>query len=121
MTLTPEQQQNVQASSEIYRREVTQINAWIDAESEGTRLDKLYLLRAISTIEHGERINLFDEKNSEAFLEALSEEVDRHFPEREEDDLYDDLSILEDGMKNRFFADPQKEKAALLKALNLTL
>lgn len=121
MTLTPDQQQTVQSSSEIYRREVMQINEWIEHETDDTKLNKLYLLRTIATIEHGNRIGLFDEQNSEAYLEAIGEEVDRHFPEKEDDDLHDDLLILDDGMKNRLFANPQTEKAALLKALHLTL
>lgn len=121
MILTPEQQQTIQSSTEIYRREVMQINEWIEHETNDAKLDKLYLLRTIATIEHGNRIGLFDEKNTEAYLEAIGEEVDRHFPEKDDDDLHDDLLILDDAIKNRLFAHPQSEKAYLLKALHLTL
>jgi len=121
MTFSPEQLQNIKASSEIYRDEVNRINDWINAPQSEDRLDKLYLLRTISTIEHGKRIGLFDESNSDAHLEALAHEVSKHFPEKDDEELFDDLAILEDDLHNRLFLSPEKEKNILLKALGLTL
>ena len=119
MTFSPEQLQTIKASTEIYRSEVNRINDLINSPQSDDRLDKLYLLRTIATIEHGKRIGLFDENNSDAYLEALAQEVSKYFPEKDDEELFDDLAILDDDQHNRLFANPEKEKAVLLKALGM--
>lgn len=121
MAFTPEQLQIIKASSEIYRSEVNRINEWINSPKNDDKLDDLYLLRTVATIEHGKRIGLFDESNSDEYLEALAREVSKHFPEKDDEELFDDLAILDDDMHNRLFSSPEKEKAILLKRLGLTL
>lgn len=121
MTFSPEQLQSIKASSEIYRSEVNRINDVINSPQSDDRLDKLYLLRTIATIEHGNRIGLFDEKNSDEYLEALAHEVSKYFPEKDDEELFDDLAILDDDVHNRLFSSPEKEKNILLKALGMTL
>ncbi len=121
MTFSPEQLQTIKTSTEIYRREVNRINDLINAPQSEDRLDKLYLLRTISTIEHGMRIGLFDENNSDEYLKALGGEVSKYFPEKDDEELFDDLAILDDDVHNRLFSSPEKEKNILLKALGLTL
>lgn len=121
MELSPQQKENIKASTDIYRNEVNQINEWINTPQSDDRLDQLYLLRTISTIEHGKRIGLFDENNTDEYLEALGNEVSKHFPEKDDEELFDDLAILDDDLHNRLFSNPVKEKNILLKALELTL
>lgn len=122
MPFTPQQRQVIKKSSEIYRQEVECINDWIDKESDNDRCDQLYLLRALSTIEHGNRIGLFnDEEGSEKYFEAVAQEVTLYFPNKDDSELFDDITVLEEYVKNRFFDNPEKEKEALLKTLGLTL
>lgn len=117
MTFSPEQLQTIKESTEIYRNEVNRINDWINASQSEERLNRLYLLRTIATIEHGKRIGLFDESNSDVYLEALGKEVSKHFPEKDDEELFDDLAILDDELHNRLFSSTEKEKNILLKAL----
>lgn len=119
MTLSPEQLQAIKSSTETYRSEVNRINDLINSPQSDDRLDKLYLLRTIATIEHGKRIGLFDENNSDAYLEALAQEVSKYFPEKDDEELFDDLAILDDDQHARLFGNPEKEKAILLKALGM--
>lgn len=71
--------------------------------------------------EHGKRIGLFDENNSDEYLKALGGEVSKHFPEKDDEELFDDLAILDDDLHNRLFSSTEKEKNILLKALGVTL
>lgn len=119
MTFSPEQLETIKSSTEIYRSEVNRINDLINSPQSDERLDKLYLLRTIATIEHGKRIGLFDENNSDAYLEALAHEVSKYFPEKDDEELFDDLAILDDDLHNRLFSSTEKEKAILLKALGM--
>lgn len=119
MTFSPEQLETIKSSTEIYRSEVNRINDLINSPQSDERLDKLYLLRTIATIEHGKRIGLFDENNSDAYLEALAQEVSKYFPEKDDEELFDDLAILDDDQHARLFGNPEKEKAILLKALGM--
>ena len=119
MTLSPEQLETIKASTETYRSEVNRINELINTPKYEDKLEQLYLLRTIATIEHGKRIGLFDESNSDAYLKALSDEVSKHFPEKDDEELFDDLAILEDDQHDRLFANPEKEKAILLKAVGI--
>ena len=121
MTLSPEQLETIKTSTESYRNKVTRINDLIIAPQSDDRFDKLYLLRTIATIEHGKRVGLFDENNSDEFLESLASEVSKYFPEKDDEELFDDLAILDDDQHNRLFSNPEKEKATLLKALGITL
>jgi hypothetical protein len=121
MTFSSEQLQNIKASTEIYRSEVNRINEWINAPQNDDRLDNLYLLRTIATIEHGKRIGLFNEKNSDEYLETLGREVSKYFPDKDDEELFDDLAILDDDLHNRLFSNTEKEKNILLKALGLIL
>lgn len=121
MTFSAEQLQNIKASSEIYRSEVNRINELVNTPQSDTRLDQLYLLRTIATIEHGKRVGLFDENNTDEFLEALGNEVTQHFPEKDDEELFDDLAILDDDLHNRLFSNTEKEKNILLKALGMML
>lgn len=119
MSLSPEQLETIKTSTETYRSEVNRINDLINSPQSDELLDKLYLLRTIATIEHGKRIGLFDENNSDTYLEALAEEVSKYFPEKDDEELFDDLAILDDDQHARLFANPEKEKAILLKALGM--
>ncbi|MDD3598418.1 hypothetical protein [Sulfuricurvum sp.] len=119
MTFSPEQLQTIKASSEIYRSEVNRINELINTPANDDKLDELYLLRTIATIEHGNRVGLFNENNTDEFLEALAREVSKYFPEKDDEELFDDLAVLDDDLNNRLFANPEKEKAMLLKRLNI--
>ncbi len=121
MALSPDQKQRIKDSTLLYRTQIRQINDWIDSESDDKRCDKLYLLRALTTIEHGERIDLYNEKLTEAQLEEIAKEVKIHFPDKDDAELYDDLAILDDSIRDRFFANPIAEKNALLKQLGLEL
>lgn len=120
MPLSPEQKQLIQDSTETYRAEITQINTWIYNEADDDRCDELYLLRALSTIAHGERIGLFNDTLSEENLEEIAKEVNRHFPQKDDAELYDDLSILEDDVRERYFANTEAEKQAILSGLKLS-
>lgn len=119
MALTADQKQHIKDSTLLYRSEINQINDWIYNEPSDERCELLYLLRAISTIEHGARIDLFNENHSEASLEEIAQQVNRYFPEKDDGELFDDLSILEDEVRERYFNDPQTEKKALLTQLGL--
>ena len=121
MTFSPEQLETIKSSTETYRSEVNRINELINSPKNDDKLDELYLLRTIATIEHGKRIGLFDENNTDEYLEALASEVSKHFPEKDDEELFDDLAILDDEQHNRLFSSPEKEKNILLKRLGLTL
>jgi hypothetical protein len=121
MLFTPEQLENIKTSTEMYRNEVNRINDLINTIQNEDSLDKLYLLRTIATIEHGKRVGLFNENNTDDFLEALGNEVTQHFPEKDDEELFDDLAILDDDLHNRLFSSTEKEKNILLKGLGLTL
>jgi len=120
MPLSESQKQIIKQSSELYRSEITQINTWIYKEADDARCDQLYLLRALSTIEHGERIGLFDETRIEEDLEEIAHEVNLYFPEKDDAELFDDLSILEDDVRERYFSNPVQEKQAILTVLKLS-
>ena len=120
MPLSESQKQIIKQSSELYRSEITQINRWIYKEADDARCDQLYLLRALSTIEHGERIGLFDETRIEEDLEEIAHEVNLYFPEKDDAELFDDLSILEDDVRERYFSNPAQEKQAILTVLKLS-
>jgi hypothetical protein len=122
MPFTPQQCLIIKESSELYGQEVTRINDLIDNESDNDRCDQLYLLRALATIEHTKRIGLLnDEEMNDKELEELTQEVNRSFPTKDDSELFDDIAILEDDVKTRFFNNPAKEKQTLLAALGLTL
>jgi len=122
MPFTPQQRLIIKESSELYGQEVTRINDLINNESDDNRCDKLYLLRAIATIEHTQRIGLLnDEEMTDKQLEAMTQEVNRYFPTKDDSELFDDIAILEDDIKARFFNNPAKEKQTLLATLGLTL
>lgn len=120
MPLSESQKQIIKQSTETYRSEITQINTWIYNEADDARCDQLYLLRALSTIEHGERIGLFDETRNDEDLEEIAHEVHLHFHEKDDAELFDDLSILEDDVRERYFAKTAHEKQAILTLLKLS-
>jgi len=122
MSLTPQQRDIIKESSELYAKEVTLINDLIDKENDDNRCDKLYLLRAIVTIEHTGRIGLLNnDEMSDKDFEEITQEVNRSFPNKDDSELFDDIAILEDDVKARFFNNPAKEKQALLTSLGITL
>jgi hypothetical protein len=122
MSLSPEQRLMIKESSELYAQEVTRISDLIDKESDDGRCDKLYLLRAIATIEHTARIGLLNnDEISDKKFEEITQEVNRAFPNKDDSELFDDIAILEDDVKARFFNNPAKEKQALLASLGLTI
>lgn len=122
MSFTPQERLVIKESSELYAQEVTRINELIENESDDNRCDKLYLLRALATIEHTQRVGLLNNEDmSDTHLEALMQEVNRSFPTKDDAELFDDIAILEDDIKARFFSNPVKEKDTLLAALGITL
>ena len=121
MALSAQEKQIIKDSSILYRSEINQINSWVYNEPDDDRCEKLYLLRAISTIEHTNRIGLLnDDEISETDLELVAQEVNRYFPEKDDAELFDDIAILEDDVKDRFFDNPTKEKQTLLTELGLS-
>lgn len=122
MPLTPQQRLVIKESSELYAQEVGRISDLIENESDDNRCDKLYLLRAIATIEHTGRIGLLNnDEMTDIDLEAVTQEVNRSFPNKDDSELFDDIAILEDDIKARFFNNPAKEKQTLLAALGIIL
>jgi hypothetical protein len=122
MSFSPEKLEQIKASTETYKREVETINTLIFEESDDNRLDMLYHLRALSTIQHCGRIGLLDSEDlDESYTEALGREVSRYFPHKDDAELFDDLAILDDDVKDRYFENPQSAKQSLLDALKITL
>jgi len=122
MPLTPQQRLIIQESSALYAQEVARISDLIENESDDNRCDKLYLLRALATIEHTGRIGLLNnDEMTDIDLEAVTQEVNRSFPNKDDSELFDDIAILEDDVKARFFNNPAKEKQTLLTALGIIL
>jgi hypothetical protein len=122
MPLTPQQSLIIKESSELYAQEVARISDLIENESDDNRCDKLYLLRAIATIEHTGRIGLLNnDEMTDIDLEAVTQEVNRSFPNKDDSELFDDIAILEDDVKARFFNNPAKEKQTLLAELGINL
>ncbi|MDD2266745.1 hypothetical protein [Sulfuricurvum sp.] len=121
MALSAQRKQIIKDSSILYRAEINQINTWIYNEPDDDRCEKLYLLRAIATIDHTNRIGLLDDEEvSEEILDSVANEVNLYFPEKDDAELFDDIAILEDDIKDRFFYNPEKEKQALLHELGLS-
>lgn len=121
MTLSTQQKQTIKDSTILYRSEINQINSWIYKEPDDERCEKLYLLRALSTIEHTNRIGLLkDEEASETMLQLIANEVNLYFPEKDDAELFDDIAILDDDIKDRFFDNTEKEKKTLLSELGLS-
>lgn len=122
MPLTPQQRLIIKESSELYAQEVARISDLIENENDDNRCDKLYLLRAIATIEHTGRIGLLNnDEMTDIDLEAVTQEVNRSFPNKDDSELFDDIAILEDDVKARFFNNPAKEKQTLLASLGIIL
>lgn len=122
MPLTPQERLIIKESSELYAQEVTRINELIENENDDSRCDKLYLLRAIATIEHTGRIGLLNNSEmADKDLEELTQEVNRTFTHKDDSELFDDIAILEDDVKAHFFNNPAKEKQTLLAALGLRI
>ena len=122
MPLTPQQRLIIKESSELYAQEVARISDLIENESDDNRCDKLYLLRALATIEHTGRIGLLNnDEMTDIDLEAVTQEVNHSFPNKDDSELFDDIAILEDDVKARFFNNPAKEKQTLLAALGIIL
>jgi len=122
MTLTPEKKALIKEATLTYKHEVEQINRLLDEETDDDRREKLYWLRAIASIEQGYKIGLFDkEELNDAQLDAMGQEAQKHFHEMYDAELVDDIALLEDDMKNRFFDDPIGSKNALMAELKITL
>ncbi|MDD5053411.1 MAG: hypothetical protein PHO27_11820 [Sulfuricurvum sp.] len=122
MTISPEKSQQIKESTEIYKHEITALNALINKEQNDVRLDMLYHLRALSTIEHCSRIGLMDSEDlDESYAEAISKEVSRYFPHKDDAELFDDIAILDDEIKNRYFDNPQMSKKTIMDTLNIAL
>jgi len=122
MPLTPQQRLIIKESSELYAQEVARISDLIENENDDSRCDKLYLLRALATIEHTGRIGLLNnDEMTDIDLEAVTQEVNHSFPNKDDSELFDDIAILEDDVKARFFNNPAKEKQTLLAALGIIL
>lgn len=121
MTLTPEKKALIKEATLAYKREVEQINRLLEEENDEDRRDKLFWLRAIASIEQGYKIGLFDDEElDEAFLDAMGQEAQKHFPKMYDAELVDDIALLEEDMKNKFFDDPLGSKKALMAELNIS-
>lgn len=122
MTLTPEKRNLIKEATETYKREVEQINRLLADENDEDRREKLFWLRAISSIEQGYKIGLFDDEElDEAYLDAMGQEAKKYFSNMYDSELVDDIALLEENMKNKFFDDPMESKKALMAELNITL
>lgn len=122
MTFSPAKLEQIKESTETYKHEITTINTLIYQESDDNRLDILYHLRAILTIQHCQRIGLLDaEEMDESYMEAIGKEVSRYFPNKDDGELFDDIAVLEDDVKNSYFADPDGSRKALMETLKITL
>lgn len=122
MTLTPEKKELIKEATLAYKRDVEQINHLLEAENDDERREKLFWLRAIASIEQGYKIGLFDnEELDETQLDAMGQEAQKHFHNMYDPELVDDIALLDDDMKNKFFDDPLGSKKALMAELNITL
>jgi hypothetical protein len=122
MTLTSEKKELIKEATLAYKHEVEQINRLLEQENDENRRDKLFYLRALSSIIQGYKIGLFnDEELDEAYLDAMGQEAQKHFHNMYDPELVDDIALLDEDMKNKFFDDPTESKKALMAELNITL
>lgn len=122
MTLTPETKALIKEATLVYKKEVEQINRLLDQETDDTRRDNLFLLRAVCSIIQGYKIGLFDnDELDEAYLDAMGQEAQKHFPDMYDPELVDDIALLDEEEKNRLFDDPLESRKALLAELHITL
>jgi len=122
MTLTQAKRDLIKEATLLYKDEVEQINRLLDQENDEKRRDNLFLLRAISSIIQGYKIGLFDDDELDpAYLDAMGQEAQRHFADMYDPELVDDIALLDEDTKNRFFDDPIEAKKALLAELNIVL
>jgi hypothetical protein len=122
MTLTPEKKELIKEATLAYKHDVEQLNRLLEAENDDERREKLFWLRAIASIEQGYKIGLFDnEELDETQLDVMGQEAQKHFHNMYDPELVDDIALLDDDMKNKFFDDPLGSKKALMAELNITL
>lgn len=122
MTLTPEKKALIKEATLAYKHDVERINRLLEEENDDDRREKLFWLRAISSIEQGYKIGLFDnEEINETELDAMGAEAQKHFHNMYDPELVDDIALLEEEMRNTFFDDPAGSKKALMAELNITL
>ncbi len=122
MTLTPEKKELIKEATLAYKHDVEQLNRLLEAENDDERREKLFWLRAIASIEQGYKIGLFDnEELDETQLDAMGQEAQKHFHNMYDPELVDDIALLDDDMKNKFFDDPLGSKKALMSELKITL
>lgn len=122
MTLTPEKKELIKEATLAYKHDVEQLNRLLEAENDDDRREKLFWLRAIASIEQGYKIGLFDnEELDETLLDAMGQEAQKHFHNMYDPELVDDIALLDDDMKNKFFDDPLGSKKALMSELKITL
>lgn len=122
MTLTPEKKERIKEATLTYKREVEQINRLLEAENDDDRREKLFWLRTISSIVQGYKIGLFDDDElDEAYLDAMGQEALKYFADMYDPELVDDIALLDEDMKNKFFDDPTGSKQALMAQLKITL
>lgn len=122
MTLSQEKRDLIKKATETYKHEVEQINRLLAHENDDERREKLFYIRAISSIEQGYKIGLFsDEDLDEAYLDAMGQEAQKYFNDMYNADLVDDIALLDEDMKNKFFDDPTGSKKELMSELKITL
>lgn len=122
MTLTPEKKELIKEATLAYKHDVEQLNRLLETENDDERREKLFWLRAIASIEQGYKIGLFDnEELDETQLDVMGQEAQKHFHNMYDPELVDDIALLDDDMKNKFFDDPLGSKKALMAELNITL
>lgn len=122
MILTQEKRDLIKEATLTYKREVEQINRLLEAENDDSRREKFFWLRAISSIIQGYKIGLFDDEElDESYLDAMGQEAQKHFANMYDPELIDDIALLDEEMKNKFFDDPAESKKSLMAELNITL
>lgn len=117
--LTNEKREEIKAATEAYKVEVAKINHLLEQEPDKSRRAKLFLLRAVATIEHGNTVGLFSDGMEDDYLEAITEEHLKHCGDLDNSALFEDIAILTEDTKEKIFADPVGERLHLLNELNL--
>lgn len=111
--LNEEKRQEIAAAAAIYINEIIKINNLLEQKQDPILKKKLLLIRAITTIAYGKKIGLFDENLEDDLLNKIAEEHLKYCKNIDNSALFEDIAILEESTKEKFFADPIGEKLRL--------
>lgn len=106
-----------------YREEINRINKIFNEECDDERRGLLSLLRAVICIEFNLSLGMMSHPGMEygsEYLDAVAEEVEKHYGDLDLSSLFNDVAILSEDTKDDILKDPAAYKQNLICKLETT-